>query len=114
MPKPKKTTPAPAKAAQAKRAPIGAMTRQRRWDSAVSDAKLAKEMLDDAIAVLVELRDEFEMWRDNMPENLHGSPTYEKLDEICDLEIDRDAIMDHLDFLDTAEGLDLPVGFGRD
>lgn len=89
-------------------------SRSDRWAAAVNKAQLAKSDLDDAIEVLAELRGEYEEWRDAMPENLHGSSTYEKLDAVCDLDIDRDQIMDSLDWLDEADGIDLPVGFGRD
>lgn len=90
------------------------LSRAARWADAVNSAQLAKSDLDDAIAELVDLKTEFEEWRDNLPENLQGSALGEKLDAVCDLDIDRDTIMDALDFLDEAEGLDLPLGFGRD
>ncbi len=89
-------------------------SRVDRWASACNKAILARSDLDDALEVLADLRGEFEEWRDAMPDNLHGSPVYEKLDAVCDLDIDRDAVMEGLDFLDEADGMDLPLGFGRD
>lgn len=89
-------------------------SRASRWNAAVSKAQVAKSDLDDAIGTLSELRGEFEEWRDNMPESLQGGATYEKLDAVCDLDIDRDQVMDALDWLDEADGLELPLGFGRD
>jgi hypothetical protein len=90
------------------------LSRAQRWADAVNEAQLAKSDLDDALMVLVELHQEFEDWRDNLPENFQSSPLGEKLDAVCDLDIDRDQIMDLLDVLDEAEGVDLPLGFGRD
>jgi hypothetical protein len=89
-------------------------SRQKRWQDAVDRAIIARDDLDTALSELVDLKSEFEDWRDNTPENLHGSPLYEKLDAVCDLEIDRDAMIESVDFLDEADGMDLPLGFGRD
>jgi hypothetical protein len=104
--KPAKASTVPGKRAR--------LTRAQRWADAANKAQLAKSDLDEALSVLVELHQEFEDWRDNLPENLQSSPLGEKLDAVCDLDIDRDGIMDLLDVLDEAESLDLPLGFGRD
>lgn len=106
----KKSTALSAKATEAARN----MSRAERWQSAVRKAAIARDDIGDALLELADLQSEFEEWRDAMPDNLQGSSTYEKLDAICDLEIDRDAVLDPLDFLDEADGIDIPIGFGRD
>lgn len=89
-------------------------SRRERWQSACNTAIVARMDLDEAIQTLSDLRDEFVTWRDNLPENFASSALGEKLDAVCDLEIDRDAVLDPLDFLDAADGMDLPLGYGRD
>ncbi len=90
------------------------LSRVDRWNAAVAKAQVAKSDLDESVGVLAELRGEYEEWRDAMPESLQSSPTYEKLDAVCDLDIDQAQIEDALSWLDEADGIDLPVGFGRD
>ena len=77
-------------------------SRSARWAEACAAAAAALD-------VLCELRDEYEEWKDNLPENLQGSALGEKLEEVCgfDLEGARDTVAE-------AEGADLPQGFGRD
>jgi len=124
-------------------------SRASRWESAVSDARQAiEEMqsaagnldldgintasnnLSTAMQDLADVRDEYQEWYDNMPENLrYNSPAGEKLETICNLditdEIDLDieqvvqdaideATQDIVNVLDEAEGAELPQGFGRD
>src|SRR4051812_41296866 len=74
-------------------------SRSARWSAAVNKAILARAEIDDALSELNDIKSEFEDWRDNMPDNLHGSPLYEKLDAVCDLEFSRDDVMDLLDVL---------------
>ena len=78
------------------------MSRPKRWAKAIEAVREAAQNLED-------IRDEYQEWRDNLPENLECSPTAEKLDEVIEFDIDqiRDA-------LDEAENLELPRGFGRD
>ena len=54
-----------------------------------------------ALAELRTLQAEYQDWRDQLPEALAGSRTAERLDEVCDLDLD-------------ALDVDLPRGFGRD
>lgn len=77
-------------------------SRRLRWERAVADALAACEQLQD-------LQQEYQEWRDNLPENLDSSAVAEKLDAVCDLDLDgvRDTI-------DEADSLELPQGFGRD
>lgn len=77
-------------------------SRSIRWNEACITASLA-------LADLKDLQDEYREWRDNLPENLSTSAVAEKLDDICDLDIDG-----AIDTVSEAEGLDLPLGFGRD
>lgn len=82
----------------------------------------------DALTELSELRDEYQDWRDGLPENLDSSVLAEKLDEVTCLDFDvsfdpdnlgdEDAVRELAEELsslaDEAEGMDLPLGFGRD
>lgn len=90
--------PAPAGRPPRKRAP----SRATRWAEAAGDAV-------DALQRLRDLQSEYEDWKDNLPENLQGSTLGEKLEAVCDLDLDG-----ALDTATEAEGLDLPLGFGRD
>jgi hypothetical protein len=98
-------------------------SRPVRWAEAVEVARLAfdkaREAANEAVDALADVRDiqaEFAEWRDSVSENLHGSPMYEKLDTICEIDLEPDA--DDLGAIETAigecEGAELPLGFGRD
>ena len=54
-----------------------------------------------ALAELRTLQAEYEAWRDQLPEALAESRTAERLDEVCDVDLD-------------ALDVELPRGFGRD
>lgn len=77
-------------------------SRPARWE--VACAKM-REGLDE----LTSLRDEYQEWRDNLPENQESSPVAEKLDAVVDLDLDSIESS-----LSDCEGIDLPRGFGRD
>ena len=51
---------------------------------------------------LLELQEQYRVWRDALPESLAGSATAELLDQVCDLA------------LSALEAVELPRGFGRD
>ena len=102
-------------------------SRTTRWQEACSAAVDARSKVQEAAgelsAALTELRDvqsEYENWRDGLPENLQGSALGEKLDTVCDIDIESgmDDPLDDWgtisDAIDEAEGADLPMGFGRD
>jgi hypothetical protein len=55
----------------------------------------------DALDELRQLQEEYREWLESLPENLEGSVLHEKLEEVCELDIDE---------LDV----ELPLGFGRD
>lgn len=88
-------------------------SRPARWADATSRARKALEDLESALDDLDSVRQEYEEWRDNLPENLQSSALAEKLNEVADLNI-TDALGDVSSVLDEAEGIDLPRGFGRD
>lgn len=54
-----------------------------------------------AVELLRELQAEYQEWLDNLPESLEDSTLAEKLQAVCDIDLDE---------LDV----DLPKGFGRD
>jgi len=62
---------------------------------------------------LLEVQQEYQDWKDNLPENLQQSALGEKLDAVCDLQLDP---ADHeiQNVIDEAANIDLPQGFGRD
>lgn len=78
------------------------LSRAQRWADAASKAK-------EGLEELQAIQDEFEEWRDNFPENAQGGATYEKLEAVCDLDIDS-----AVETVEEAEQIDLPQGFGRD
>lgn len=99
----------PPKRAKKERAP----SRPERWVAACAKLSAA---LDDAEAAIEELRgmqEEFESWKDGLPESFQGSALGEKLDAICGIDLSS-GIDDVRAALDEAEGADLPLGFGRD
>jgi hypothetical protein len=77
-------------------------SRADRWNEAVAAAQTA---LEDLKAV----QEEYQEWRDNLPENLESSPVAEKLDAVCELDIEG-----AISTIDDAGSIDLPRGFGRD
>jgi phage shock protein A len=101
-----------------------AKSRPKRWEEACASAREALgavrsqwELAEGALQDLDSIRQEYEEWRDNLPENLQDTPLGEKLNEVCelDLEMDTSTSLDEMEEkLDTAEAIDLPRGFGRD
>jgi hypothetical protein len=79
----------------------------------------AIEARDEALAAFEELKaiqDEYQDWKDNLPDSLQSSATAEKLDAVCDLDLepsgdDLDGLQEAISEADSAE---LPLGFGRD
>lgn len=89
------------------------LSRPRRWAAAIDAGRTALAELQAALEQLDEVRQEYEEWKDNLPENLQQSALGEKLDAVADLSIDP-ACSEIEELLDEAEGLDLPRGFGKD
>lgn len=88
------------------------MSRPKRWNQAVLTARQALSEVESAFEDLKEIQEEYQEWRDNLPENLEQSPVAEKLDAVVDIELDMDSWVE--DTLDEVENVDLPLGFGRD
>ena len=78
------------------------MSRPQRWAEAASKAI-------DGLQELVDLQAEYQDWLDNLPDNLQDSSLSEKLNEVTSLDLE-----DALDKVREADGIDLPLGFGRD
>jgi hypothetical protein len=87
-------------------APTAARPKARSRPDRFSDACSRAEA---ALEELVDLQGEYQEWRDNMPDNLDGSPTAEKLDAVCELDLEGAKST-----IEEANGLDLPRGFGQD
>jgi hypothetical protein len=77
-------------------------SRGQRWSDACQKAI-------DGLEELEELRCEYEEWQGNLPENLQSSPLGEKLEAVVSLDF-----QSAIDTAQEADGLDLPLGFGRD
>lgn len=78
------------------------MSRPKRWFKAVSEAR-------DALEELESIQEEYRDWLDNLPEGLDSSPVAEKLEAVCELDI-----QEAISFIDEFDMADLPLGFGRD
>lgn len=102
-------------------------SRATRWNEAHQKAESLRDVVRDEMdklgEALGELRDiqgEFQEWRDNLPENLDGSPVAEKLDAVLGLDLDGVADDPGADWQATDQvieecgAVDLPLGFGRD
>ena len=91
---------------------MGYESRPKRFAKIVED-------LQTNISLLTELKDEYEQWRDSMPENLENSPTGMKLEDTVNI---LETAIDTLDNLinesenatSELECCELPMGFGND
>ena len=70
------------------RRPVDKRSRPQRWM--------------EAVETLRALQAEYQEWLDNLPENLQDGALADKLQAVCELD------------LDELENVDLPLGFGRD
>lgn len=97
-------------------------SRNARWEAAAADLRTAIEAVDEAMAqandaasALRDVKDEYQEWLDSLPDSLRDSPVGEKLQAVSDLDAEVDDDLDGLRTLaDEAEGIDLPLGWGRD
>lgn len=102
-------------------------SRSARWSDACGEALSALSGIEEALAKFEEacsdlrsVQEEYEEWKDNMDDKFSGSPMMEKLEAVCDLEIEglheelQSAIDEARGKVEEAEGADLPMGFGRD
>jgi hypothetical protein len=78
------------------------VSRVQRWSDAAGQAFSALEELKD-------IQFEYEEWRDNLPENLQQSAVGEKLETVCQIDLES-----AMSAVQEAEDADLPLGFGRD
>lgn len=88
------------------------ISRPKRWFNAVLAARHALSDVESAFEDLKEIQEEYQEWRDNIPEGLEESPVVEKLDAVVEIDLEMDSWVE--DTLDELEGVDLPLGFGRD
>lgn len=88
------------------------MSRPKRWAKAVEAARHAFSDVEAAFSDLRDIQEEYQEWRDNIPENLEDSPVVEKLDTVVDIDLEMDSWIE--DTLDEVDNLELPRGFGRD
>ena len=80
-------------------------SRPERLAAAIADICEGRDQLQS-------LQEEYQEWRDNMPENLEGSTLAEKLDTVIDL-IDT-AGNDIENAVNEVGEAELPRGFGKD
>jgi hypothetical protein len=112
---------------QAPKKRVKPLSRPKRWQEASSNCLAAfakiREGLDELEAATSELKsvqEEYEEWRDGQPENLQQSPLGEKLEAVCEIDIESihqtvsDAVDEAEGVAEEADGIDLPQGFGRD
>jgi hypothetical protein len=58
---------------------------------------------------LLQMQEEYQEWRDGLPENLQASALGEKLEAVTGIDLES-----ALAAAEEADGADLPLGFGRD
>lgn len=88
------------------------ISRPKRWLKAVEAARHALSDVQNAFEDLKEIQEEYQEWRDNIPEGLEESPVVEKLDAVVEIDLEMDSWVE--DTLDELDSVDLPLGFGRD
>jgi hypothetical protein len=98
-------------------------SRADRWAEAISDCRTALEKIEEgkgefesAMGELQSVKQEYDDWNDNLPDNLRAGTLGDKLEAVASLDLESVEIdMSSAETaLDEAEGLDLPMGFGRD
>ena len=98
-------------------------SRVARWGRAVeslqnalSDLESAKSDFESALEEIKSIREEFESWRDNLDGKFEGSALVEKLEAVCEIDLDSCEIDlgDIENLIGECESADLPLGFGRD
>src|SRR5262245_55044631 len=66
------------------------------------DRRSRLQRWQDAAEELLALQQEYQEWYDNLPENLQDTALAQKLEAVCDLD------------LEEIVSIELPLGFGRD
>ncbi len=69
-----------------------------------TDRRSNPKVWADAVGALIAVLDDYQTWRDNMPDGVADSPTADRLDAVLELR----------DLVDQLEAAELPKGFGRD
>jgi hypothetical protein len=88
-------------------------SRPKRWQEAWLAVDEAFGLLRSKLEELDEIRQEYEEWRDNLPESLQSSPLGDKLDTVADFDLL--SCLDEVEItIQDADEMDLPLGFGRD
>jgi hypothetical protein len=77
-------------------------SRGQRWMNAAAAAVAA-------LSELQSVQQEYQDWLDNLPENLKSSALGEKLETVCEIDIES-----AMSAAEEAEAAELPQGFGRD
>lgn len=103
------------------------LSRPQRWAAAVSAAQSALENvrtanadLTTALEDLRSIQEEYQEWRDNLPENLQNGTLGEKLEAVAELDVEgvsenvETACSEVEEVISEAESAELPQGFGRD
>lgn len=101
-------------------------SRADRWSEALTEleqaASAVESAMDDAsaaLSTLAELKQEYEDWYENTPDSLKQSPLGEKLEAITQLDVPEEwehstSVEDMRQLISDLEGVDHPLGFGRD
>ena len=66
------------------------------------DRRSRPQRWQDAVRTLLDLQNEYREWLDHLPDSLRESALADKLEAICDLD------------LDELDGVEPPLGYGRD
>lgn len=117
------TAPAPGAPAPKAKKPKR-QSRADRWNEAVGHARTALDAMtaarDELVAALGDVKaiqEDFESWKDNLPESFQGTTLGEKLEAVCEFDLEPDensGVDDFEELVGNLEGADLPLGFGRD
>ena len=95
---------------------MASLSRPQRWAAAIKAAQESSSSLENALSELQELGEEYDEWKESLPENLQDSPTASLLETLS--EINHSEAAESLssidDYLEICESSDLPKGFGRD
>lgn len=88
------------------------------------EAEKAVSAFNNALGELRSVQEDYESWKDGVPENLQSGAMYEKLETVCDLNLDCEISLDEdgrisdmdaaRQVADEAESMELPRGFGKD
>jgi len=102
-------------------------SRPKRWMAATSKAlaalsaiREAADAFEEAVSEFRSVQEEYEEWKDNLPDSLQSSPLGEKLEEVCNLDLESqteaitDAVSEVEGVIEEADAIDLPRGFGKD